>query len=67
MTREVGALLIDVQVIGVGRLIDGIDLMHLGQQAGAGLEAGIERQVRSFEASPAREAALAARDPMGET
>src|SRR6185312_13856027 len=64
VARKIGAPLVGEQMVRIGRLIDAIGLVHLRQQAGAGLEAGLEREVDAVEAHAARQAALDAGSAM---
>src|SRR5262249_43454438 len=63
MACQVGTPVFGKQVIRVGRLIETINLMHLGQQASARVEAGLERELRRLVTRPAHKAALQSRAP----
>ena len=60
MAREIGAPLVDIQVVGIAGLVDRVRLVNFSEQAGAGAETGLQIEVDGIEVRPAGQAELRA-------
>jgi hypothetical protein len=45
MPRKIGATLVDMQMVGIARLVDRVGLVNFCEQAGAGAETDLEVEV----------------------